>query len=206
MPLTQERIWLPSPPNESPVCLGMDGSDNNDWTAIRGETIDGLQFTPRYGPDRRPTVWNPAEWGGSIPRSEVHAAVDELFTVYKVERYYCDPHDWYTDIGEWALKYGENRVFEWPTNMINRMYNAIRNFEVDLASERITQDGCPIADAQFANARKKARPGQKYTLDKPTDHQKIDVVMSSILAHEAASDARKGGWDGEDADNRMFCF
>lgn len=194
MPLTQDIEWLPNPPDGTLICAGMDGSDNNDWTAIRAETIDGLAFTPRYGPDRRPMIWNPAEWGDKIPRSEVYAAVDELFSAYQVERIYCDPHDWYSDIGDWALKYGENHVFEWPTNMPNRMYDEIRRFEVDLAEGRITHDGCPIAAVHFANARKKARPGQKYTLDKPSDHQKIDVVMSTLLAHTAASDARTAGW------------
>ena len=53
MQLTQERIWLPSPPDGAKICAGMDGSINDDWTAIRGETIDGFQFTPTYGPDRR---------------------------------------------------------------------------------------------------------------------------------------------------------
>ena len=205
MALMQGQEWLPSPEPGALVCAGMDGSDSNDWTAIRAETIDGLQFTPRYGPDRRPMVWNPAEWGGQIPRSEVYAAVDELFEVYGVARMYCDPHDWYTDIGEWALRYGEDHVFEWPTNQPNRMYSEIRRFEVDLAEGRIKHDGCPLANVHFANARKKARPGQKYTLDKPTDHQKIDIVMSSILAHTAASDARLDGW-GEVTDNRMWCF
>jgi hypothetical protein len=205
MALTQEQSWLPNPDKGTLICAGMDGSDNNDWTAIRAETIDGLQFTPRYGPDRRPMVWNPAEWNGQIPRSEVYAAVDELFAVYGVARMYCDPHDWYSDIGDWSLKYGEDHVFEWPTNQPNRMYPEIRRFEVDLAEGRITHDGCPLAAVHFANARKKARPGQKYTLDKPTDHQKIDIVMSSILAHTAASDARADGW-GEQTDNRMWCF
>ena len=201
----QEQEWLPSPEPGALVCAGMDGSDSNDWTAIRAETIDGLQFTPRYGPDRRPMVWNPAEWGGQIPRSEVYAAVDELFEVYGVARMYCDPHDWYTDIGEWALRYGEDHVFEWPTNQPNRMYSEIRRFEVDLAEGRITHDGCSLVNVHFANARKKARLGQKYTLDKLIDHQKIDIVMSSILAHTAASDARLDGW-GEVTDNRMWCF
>jgi hypothetical protein len=57
----------------------------------------------------------------------------------------------------------------------------------------------------FANARKIAKPGQKYILGKPTQHQKIDVAMSRILAHEAASDAHAAGW-GVEADTRMFCL
>lgn len=190
----RRMLWLPNPEPGTDICIGMDGSENNDWTALQAETLDGLSFTPTYGPDKRPTVWNPAEWGGQIPRGEVHAAVDELMDRYTVERMYCDPHDWYSEIGEWALEYGENHVFEWPTNQISRMYAEIRRFEIDLAQKRITHDGCPIAAAHAANAKKIAKPGQKYVLGKPTDHQKIDVVMAKILAHTAAVDARDAGW------------
>jgi hypothetical protein len=67
-----------------------------------GETIDGVQFTPTYGPDHRPTIWSPEEWGGSIPRAEVHAAVDELHRRFYVVRMYADPRDWQSEIGDWA--------------------------------------------------------------------------------------------------------
>lgn len=153
-----------------------------------------MQFTPRYGPDRRPTIWNPAEWGGKIPRGEVHAAVDEVFSTWKVARMYCDPQDWYSEIGDWSLQHGETHVFEWATNRIRQMFDAIRRFETDLKSGRITHDGCPIAATHVANARKEAKRGQKYVLGKPADHQKIDAAMASILAHEAAADAREAGW------------
>lgn len=200
-----EMLWLPNPDDGVQVAMGFDGSENNDWSALQCETIDGFSFTPRYGPDRRPTVWNPAEWGGYIPRGEVHAAVDEVFARYKVSRFYADPHDWYSEIGDWALKYGEEHVFEWPTNQVSRMYPEIRRFEIDLAQGRIKHDGCPIATVHAANAKKIAKPGQKYVLGKPADHQKIDVIMTKILAHTAAADAHEAGW-GETTDNRMFVF
>lgn len=198
-------LWLPQPDDGTKICLGFDGSDSDDFTAIQAETIDGLTFTPRYGPDRRPAIWNPAEWGGNIPRGEVNAAVDELMTKFKVRRFYCDPHDWYSEIGDWSLKYGDEKVFEWNTSRISKMYDEIKRFEVDLKERRVTHDGCPIAGIHFANARKIAKPGQKYVLGKPTQHQKIDVAMARILAHTAASDARLDGWT-EEADTRMWCF
>ena len=196
-------LWLPNPPAGTPICMGFDGSENNDWTALRCETRDGFQFTPRYGPDDRPTIWSPAEWNGQIPRGEVHAAVDHVFTTWEVARFYFDPHDWRTEGGEWALEYGDEHVFEWSTNRITQMYESIRRFETDLKT-RITNDGCPITQTHMDNCRKVPKPGNKYVLGKPNDHQKIDAAMASILAHEAAADARAAGW--EDVDGRMFCF
>jgi len=205
MALTQEMSWLPNPDDGTDVCLGFDGSESDDFTAIQAETLGGFTFTPRYGPDQRPTIWNPAEWGGQIPRGEVHAAVDELMERYTVERMYCDPHDWYSEIGDWALKYGDNHVFEWPTNQVSRMFPEIRRFEVDLAQGRISHDGCPVVTIHAANAKKIAKPGQKYVLGKPANHQKIDAIMARILAHTAAADAHEAGW-GEVVDTRVFVF
>jgi hypothetical protein len=43
------------------------------------------------------------------------------------------------------------------------------------------------------NARKLARPGMRYVLGKPSQAQKIDGVISSILADEAAGDLTAAG-------------
>ena len=205
MPLMQEMVWLPNPEPGTRICLGFAGSENDDWTALQAETIDGFTFTPRYGPDERETIWNPANEGGSSPRDQVHVAVAELFDRYKVERFYCDPHDWYSEIGEWSVKYGDNHVFEWPTNRVGRMYPEIKRFEIDLAQRKIIHDGCPIVATHAANAKKLAKFNQQYVLGKPANHQKIDAIMARILAHTAASDARESGW-GEETDSRMFVF
>lgn len=188
-------VRRPEPPPGTQICLGFDGSDSDDWTAIRAETHDGWRFTPRYGPDRRPTIWDPSEWGGQIPRAEVHAAVDELCRRYKVVRAYCDPKDWRSEIGEWALKYGEKVFAEWATYRVVQMHAALERSVVDLSSGRSTHDECEIAARHVANARRSARSGERYVLAKASPSQKIDVAMADVLAHEAASDARAAGWN-----------
>jgi hypothetical protein len=185
----------PYPRARTSACLGFDGSLNNDWTAIRLELVDGYQFTPTYGPDKRPCYWRPQEWPNEeIPRGEVRAAIDELHTVFAIERGYYDPEDWESEIEAFALKYGAEHVVEWRTNRVAAMYDAIRRFETDLTTGAITNDGCKQTELHFANARKVAKPGQKYILGKPNEHQKIDLTMATILAHEAAADARAEGW------------
>jgi hypothetical protein len=171
------------------VALGFDGSESDDWTAIRAVTVDGYRFTPLYGPDKRPTIWNPAEWDGQIPRSEVNAAVDELFRRYRVLRMHCDPRDWQTEIGDWALRHGEKVVLEWPTYRVVQMHAALERSVTDLISGRSTHDGCQITSVHVANARKLAKPGDRYILGKPNQHQKIDAAMADVLAYEAWADA-----------------
>lgn len=200
-------MWLPSPPPTTSIAAGFDGSEFDDWTVIKAETREGLIFTPRYGADRRPTIWNPKDWGGRIPRGEIHAAWSEINDTYDLRRAYCDPgfHDetsYETEIEEWAVEFGEDKFISFPTTSAQRMYPAIRRLESDLAS--LTHDGCPITTAHMRNARKiMARSGRTYTLGKPAHHQKIDAAVTTVLAHEAAADLRADGW-AEPVDTRMF--
>jgi hypothetical protein len=178
---------------ETRICLGFDGSTSGDWTAIRAETADGYRFTPTYGPDDRKTIWNPQEWGGRIPRGEVEAAVEELFRKYKVARFYCDTREWVTEVDQWALTYGEKVVVAFPTYSISRMHLELDRYINDIQGSDTRHDGCPITQVHALNAIKIAKPGDRYILAKASEHQKIDVLMTDILAHAAAADARRDG-------------
>lgn len=191
-------------PDGTMVTLGFDGSRSGDWTALRAETIDGHRFTPTYGPDDRPTYWNPDEWEGRIPRSEVNAAVDELMARYRVNRFYVDPRHWETQADTWAANHGEDVVVMWPTNQTNRMYDALVRFLEDTTEELTTHDDCEQTKTHALAARKVAKPGDKYILGKPSEHQKIDLLMADVLTHEAAADSRAEGWD--EVDNRMWVY
>lgn len=177
-------------PDGTLVAGGFDGSEVDDWTAIRLETVDGHRFTPTYGPDRRPTIWNPEEWGGSIPRGEVTAAVSEIFERYQCLRFYCDPREWRSEIGDWALVHGDQVVTEWATNRITQMHAALERALTDLKT-RSTHDTCKITALHVGNARKAAKPAERYIIGKPSPKQKIDAAMADVLAHEAAADARE---------------
>jgi len=176
------------------ICLGMDGSVSGDWTVIRAETIDGHRFTPTYGPDNRPTIWNPAEWNGSVPRGEVVAAWDQLFRDFRVSRAYIDPRHWETQADAWALEHGEHVVVQWPTNVIGRMWPALTRYHTDLLEGSTTHDGCTVTKTHALNARKVAKAGDRFILGKPSEHQKIDAEMADVLAHEAAADSLADGW------------
>jgi hypothetical protein len=180
--------------DEDAISLGFDGSFSGDWTALRAETRSGHRFTPTYGPDARPTIWNPAEWEGRVPRAEVIAAVAEVFAQYRVARMYVDPRHWETQADQWALEHGEDVVVLWPTNAVARMFPALNRYLTDLVEGTTTHDDCQITRTHALNARKLAKPGDKFILGKPSEHQKIDALMADVLTHEAASDARSTGW------------
>ena len=186
-------------PSEIPagatVCLGFDGSMVDDWTVIRGRVIgaDGslYGFTPTFA-DGAPTVWNPADYGGEVPRGEVQAAVEELFDTYDVVRFYLDPELWQSEIDTWAAKYGDKRVLTWATYRTRQMAAALERLRTDTTTQALTHDDCLITASHVANARRVRRPGG-IVIGKPNEHQKIDAVMADALAHEAACDAKAAG-------------
>lgn len=181
-------------PDGTRIVLGFDGSDLDDWTGLRAETLDGYQFTPVYSSLRLPTIWDPKEWGGQVPRLEVAAALDELMRRYDVARVYCDPPYWESEIDSWADRYGD-RVVRWATYRVAQMHAAAERLLTDAtkADTDLRHDGCPVTSAHVGNARRGARPGDRYVLRKASTAQKIDLAVVSILAHEAAGDAIAAG-------------
>lgn len=186
------RIVLP----KTQIVLGFDGSDVDDWTALRAETRDGYQFTPVT--TGGPTIWNPASFGGQVPRLEVHAAIEEVFAMYDVVRMYFDPPYWETDGDQWIEKYGERRVLRWATYRPVQMHAAAERLLTDVAraESEFSHDGCEITTLHIRNTRKASRPSQRYVLAKASPGQKIDATVASVITHEAAGDVTAAGeWD-----------
>jgi len=200
-------------PAGAKVCLGFDGSDNDDYTGIRLETLDYYQFTPTYSEAHRKTQWRPQDWPGArIPRAEVRAAVDEICSRYNVVRAYLDPQFWETEIDEWAAEYGEKVFVKWPTNAPKRMWASLERFRTDVYNEdsAFTHDVDVDVDAHMQNAVVRARgmdaltKERVYILGKASEPQKIDYTMSSVLAHEAVCDAIASGANAAPVDTRVF--
>jgi len=186
-----ERVVEPG----TPIVLGFDGSDVDDWTGIRAETLDGFQFTPTYH-DGRPTIWDPRLTNNRVPRSEVMAAFDELFEKYDVVRAYCDPPYWQSEIDALESRYPK-RVFRWETYRPKQMHAALERMKTDvmLDESTFTHDGNELVSTHIRNAIEVARtPYPAYLIFKASETQKIDLAMSSVLAHEAAGDVIAAGY------------
>ncbi len=182
------------------VCLGFDGSESEDWTTLRAEDVTGLRFTPTFdvGGDLRPTWWDPARHGGQIPRAEVRAALGWVFGRFDVARMYADPRGWWTEIDDWSLEHGADRVVQWPTNQIGRMHTALVRYRTDLGEGTTVHLADRVWRSHALHARVLAKPGDRFVVGKQTVTQKIDLLMADVLAHEAACDARAQGWATQD--------
>lgn len=192
-------------PKRAPVTGGFDGSNNDDFTGIRLELLPDLfQFTPTYGPDERKTLWNPADWGGQIPRGEVMVAWREIAKRFELIRVYLDPFLYDSEIDTLAAEFGDDVFVKWATNRPVPMHAALERLKVDLDNEDsdFAHDGDEAVRTHMRNARirpttvDKTSGVKRYVIGKPfgEDHRKIDYAMSSVLAHEAAMDALASGW------------
>lgn len=179
------------------IVLGFDGAQYDDWTGFRAETLDppGYQFTPTYGPDNRPCLWNPADFGGEVPRSEVDSAIHHLMTTYDVVRVYADPPYWQSEVDAWAAEFGDKRVLPWETRRDLQMHAALERIVTDIYDRKLTHDGCKITAVHVRNAKKDRRRNGLVCVrkDRPGSPRKIDAAVMSALAHEAAGDCIAAG-------------
>lgn len=202
-------------PQGTPVVVGFDGSDVDDWTGFRCQTRDGHQFTPKF-PDGAPMLWNPADYpDNQVPRLEVSAALDSIMAQFDVVRVYADPPYWTTEIDSWSEKYGEDKVFKWYTRRVDQMHQAAERLITDVRKKdtTFTHDGCIYTEAHVTAARKARRgtvqPGTdqaqlKYVLAKPGDGRKIDMAIPSILANQAHGDVTAAGWPSNETAYAYF--
>lgn len=186
-------------PAGTQIVAGFDGSDTDDLTGFRCETRDGYQFTPEF-PDGRPMVWDPADFGGQVPRLEVTAGLRHIKATYKLARLYADPPYWESEIDAWDEELGNDIVVRWYTKRPTQMHAAAERLYVDLgkSDSDFWHDGCEITERHVTAAHKSPRstadqPG-RYILRKPGDGRKIDMAIPSILAHEAHGDVTAAGW------------
>jgi hypothetical protein len=182
-------------PDRANITLGFDGSQYDDWTALRARWLrpDGslFGFTPRFR-DGKPMFWDPSDHGGVVPIGEVNAAVEELFDRFKPLRMYCDPPYWQSEIDNWATRW-PNRVVRWETSRTKQMSAALERLRSDTANATWSHDGCAFTLDHIRNARSLRRPAGMVLVGKPAPERKIDLGVTDTLAHEAAADAMAAG-------------
>lgn len=163
------------------ICLGFDGSERRDATALVGCTLDGHVFV--IGVWERPP--NAAkDW--RVPRDEVDAAVYEAMRRWKVRELVCDPWGWESEMDDWRNEFGSLLVEFKMTPSIQAP--ATSKFTEAVQEQTMTHDGDERLVRHVGNAvRKPMRNG--YFIDKPAKHslRKIDVAVAAILAYERAT-------------------
>jgi hypothetical protein len=102
---------------------------------------------------------------------------------------------WRLELKQWQANFpsadGKPRVFAWETGTVGKIHPVLEAFRQAVNGEESSfrHDGCPTARTHIGNAIMRSRTGQRYILGKPSEVQKIDLAMSSVLVFEAYSDA-----------------
>lgn len=188
------------------VCLGLDGSVNEDSTCLVAcrisdghlELLDCFEKPPgRLGE------------GWQVDRIAVDAAVAHAMERFEVAGFYMDPAHWQDYADKFSAEFGEkmqvkatqSRPLEWWTNKPTRMVAALERFHEAVVDRRVSFT--PAADragrtAELAvtlrrhalNARRRpSRAGLGIAKEFPKSPKKIDGIMSAVLAFEARGDA-----------------
>lgn len=187
------RVWesLRKPrdvPAGAYIGLGFDGSISQDATVLRACTADGYSFVIKVWQRPQGVV----DW--RVDRAEVHQLVAETFARYRVGKMLCDPPKWYTEVQQWAEKYGEDVVLFFDTNQARRFAPAVDRWRTALAEGTHTHDGDDLTTAHVHAAHlRKVRLSDDaddqrthYVLVKGEDGGRIDGAVADVLAHEAA--------------------
>lgn len=177
----------------SVITLGFDGSRFRDATGIIATDVpSGYQWvlgvwerTPDDGPD-----WE-------VPRDEVTATLAAAFDTFRVWRLYADPPYWETELGEWAGRWGKERVVATWTNRWAWMAKAVGAFAGAIASGDLSHADDPDYARHIANAHRlvlgirdeEGRPMYVITKERPESRNHIDLDVSGILSWQARLDA-----------------
>lgn len=186
------------------VCLGFDGSLNDDTTVLRGSCMsDGFLF--RIGAWPKPS--GAAGIGWQVPRADVLASIREAFDLYDVVRMYADPHEWRSDLDDLAGEFGEERVIQWPTTLDSQMGAALDRLHTGLVNGTLWHDADALAAEHYGNVylRRKG-PHRLVRKENPNSARKIDSVVGDALALRARSDALAAGWTAGAADSQVICW
>ncbi|WP_246430278.1 phage terminase family protein [Streptomyces rectiverticillatus] len=175
------------------ISVGFDGSvggRTGDATGLVGCRLrDGKLFV--LGLWERPDT---ADEAWEVDVLSVEAAVKRAFETYDVAWFYGDPPYWQEALGRWALRYGDNTVFEYWTNRPTRMVAAVERFRTATMVKDLRHDGDSDLTRHVCNAVAREVPqGILIAKSSPRSRKKIDLAICAVLAYEARADAIADG-------------
>ncbi|WP_044109822.1 hypothetical protein [Mycobacterium canetti] len=179
-------------PRRAHVTLGFDGARMRDATAIVATDVrSGLQQL-EYLAERPMNADD--DW--EVDEDEVNEKVKELFSRFRVVKFYADPPHWNYTVGAWAAKYPDV-VEEFWTNQKRRTIKAIQAFEDAIASGAISHNSPDDGDftrhignagKHFTNLLDEETGQRLWTLTKLHRDRKFDAAMAAVLSWQARMD------------------
>lgn len=187
------KTWLPTGawdacenlevtiPDGAEVCLGFDGSFNNDSTALTVVSCSDIPHVDVVECWERP-VGSYNDW--TVPIFDVETAIRAACQRWQVREVVCDPARWartYQVLEEEGLP-----IVAFPQSPA-RMVPATARFYEAVMNQTITHSGDPRLARHIDNCaiREDAR-GSRISKDAKNSPRKIDLAVSAVMALERA--------------------
>jgi phage terminase large subunit-like protein len=187
------QAWLPagawdacadssvSIPDGSEVCLGFDGSFNNDSTAL---VVVSCTETPHVDVVECWERPQEAENDWAVPILDVEAAIRAACRRWQVREIVCDPFRW---ARTYQVLEGEGLpVVEFPQSP-SRMTPATARFYEAVLNSGLTHSGDPRLARHLTNAVLKTDSrGTRLAKETRNSPRKIDLAVAAVMALERA--------------------
>ena len=167
---------------EAPIILGLDGSFNNDSTAVIACSIEETPHIWVLGAWEKPTEAG-NEW--SVPIFDVEEAIRKACKSFNVREIVCDPYRWARSMQ--ALQEEGLPIVEFPQSP-QRMVPATQRFYEAVMNKTLTHDGDVRLTRHMNNAVLKTdNRGQRLSKDARFSARKIDLAVAAVMAFDRAA-------------------
>jgi phage terminase large subunit-like protein len=168
------------------IAVGFDGSRYHDATALVACRMEDGLIEPLQVWERPTNLPPYVSW--EVETGDVNAALEDIFSTYRVSMLYADPPLWQSEIDEWVRLYGQDVIVRYPTNR-TRMMAAVERFRTDLVAGAIPHVQDELLARHVLNAQtKQARGGYWLEKSKTGTAGNIDAAIAAVLAYEARCD------------------
>lgn len=189
------QAWLPAGawdaceepggvPDGAAVCLGFDGSFNNDSTALVVISCPAEGSVPHVDVVEAWERPQEAGQGWTVPILDVEAAIRAACRRWQVREIVCDPYRWsrtYQVLEDEGLP-----IVEFPQSPA-RMIPATTRFYEAVMNKSVTHSGDPRLARHLANCVIKTDSrGSRLSKDAKGSPRKIDLAVSAVMALERA--------------------
>jgi phage terminase large subunit-like protein len=171
-------------PKGSKICVGFDGSVSEDSTAfIAVDMATGvLEILACWERDYSNPDW-------VVPRHEVLDEQRRIFEEYQVERMWCDPAFFQSDVDSWAMTH--KRKVERIPQSNQRMVPMTEQLKIDMLDGKVFHNGDHRLRRHFMNAVQD--DVGKVKKEKRGSRNKIDFLVCAILANGARNAVLRRG-------------
>ena len=164
---------------DEPIIVSFDGSWTNDSTAMVACSIRNRHIKVLNAWER---PIDAQSW--VVPSAEVEAAIFEAAGTYNVVEFACDPYYWREQLARWGD--AGLPIVEWPSNSLNRIVPACREFYKAVVEQTLSHDGDARLARHLTNATvKEDQYGTRIV--KKAQGQKIDLAIAAIIAFDRAN-------------------